>query len=95
MVAVMMRVVSIVGVVPASLRGVEQHLLTAHVVADGDNGRGNAGIELCGGGLVGGVGEDDNHFVETGVEIVDENLRVGDVVDEVAVNVHLECLVVL
>lgn len=74
MVAVMMRIVSIAGVVPASLRGVEQHLLTTHVVADGDNGRGDAGIELCGGGLVDGVGEDDNHFVETGVEIVDENL---------------------
>lgn len=77
MVAVMMRVVTIAGVVPASLRGVEQHLLTAHVVDDGDNGRGIVGIELCGGGLVGGVGEDDNHFVETGVEIVDENSELG------------------
>jgi len=38
MVAFMMRVVTIAGVVPASLRGVEQHLLTVHVVADGDNG---------------------------------------------------------
>ena len=44
---------------------------------------------------MGGVGEDDDYFVETGVEVVDENFCVGNIVDEVAVNVHLECFVVL
>ena len=46
-------------------------------------------------GLVCGVGEDDDDFVKTRVEIADKYFLIRNIVDEVSVNVHLECLVVL
>ena len=46
-------------------------------------------------GLVSGVSEDDDDFVKTRVEIADKHFLIRNIVDEVSVNVHLECFVVL